>query len=264
MAYDLRISRPLGASGRFSGFQDNETGKIIELDIELDGDFGGCIISAIAAKDPVRNLAGVGEVVIYGALQSTGWVPVARAYVTDASSWRLVAMLSGLPFTKYRFEGYVAQGTVQIGVQPLGASSSTGIFVDKSSQQPPPGWVTPGGEPTGEFANLTTPARWDDPGASGSTSSKVVRTVPGVVLQFKGANNGPSSRWFQAFDAAALPPNNTIPFESFPVPSTAVFADVLELARVLRVGLVWAISSTSDVLTLDNTAKFWVNTEHAV
>lgn len=121
-------------------------------------------------------------------------------------------------------------------------------------------------------ARPVTVPRWVE--SAGEVSSQIVSVTPdsGAVVvparfgEIRGYNNSGGTRYFQTFNAAAVPVDGTSPIESLPIPDGANF-DVRpgdlglgDDGEFYDQAVVWAISTTGGVLTFDAGAKFRTRT----
>ena len=111
-------------------------------------------------------------------------------------------------------------------------------------------------------STAATPApksSWDDP--PGLLAEHVVRNAPGTLLQLFGFSQ--NYGFLHIFDAAAVPPDGTLPAISLPVWGFgSPFALPLNAqGRDFTNGIAWAFSSTAAALTRDSTAQIWANAE---
>ena len=79
---------------------------------------------------------------------------------------------------------------------------------------------------------------------------RVIDNKQNYLLQMIATNEGTTQTWFMIFDSTTLPINSAIPKFSFPV--TAKSTVGMDQTRAIQFiyGIAWAISTTSDVLTL--------------
>ncbi len=100
---------------------------------------------------------------------------------------------------------------------------------------------------------------WDD--SPGFVTHRVVKATSGTLLHLSGYSE--SSGFLQLFDATVLPPNGTRPLLA-PVLLYWGWSIALPLparGRVFKNGIVWAVSTTPDVLTLDTAGRAFVNVQ---
>lgn len=100
---------------------------------------------------------------------------------------------------------------------------------------------------------------WDD--SPGFVAHRVVKTTPCTLLHLSGYSE--SNGFLHVFDAAALPPNGTKPSHA-PVLIWSWWQIALPLpsrGRPFKTGLVWAVSTTAESLTLDPTGRAFVNVQ---
>jgi hypothetical protein len=79
-------------------------------------------------------------------------------------------------------------------------------------------------------------------------SSLVVNTAPCVMCQIGVHNTSANARFLLFHDAISLPAEETVPLWSVPLPASSAF--VLDFYLPCYVGLVVAVSETSDELTI--------------
>lgn len=102
-------------------------------------------------------------------------------------------------------------------------------------------------------------APWDD--SPGFAAHRVVKASPGTLLFL--SCFAESSGYLHVFDNKALPPNGTKPTLA-PMPLWWGWSMTLPLparGRAFKNGLVWAVSSTAETLTLDLTGRAFVNAQ---
>jgi hypothetical protein len=100
---------------------------------------------------------------------------------------------------------------------------------------------------------------WDD--SPGFVASRVVKATTTTLLYLGGL--GDSEGYLLVFDANALPPNGTKPTLA-PLPSGVGVPLQLPLpprGRVFKYGVVWAVSSTAESLTLDPKGRAFINAQ---
>lgn len=103
-----------------------------------------------------------------------------------------------------------------------------------------------------------SPASWTD---TVNTYQQVVKNAAGKLYSMSGSNEGTTKRWIQIFDAVAVPSNGAVPKMQLAVFAGGTFSIDLPRGRAFSSGIVWAISSTTASLTIDNAATFFVNAE---
>jgi hypothetical protein len=100
---------------------------------------------------------------------------------------------------------------------------------------------------------------WDD--SPGLVAHRVVKATPCTLLHLSGYSE--SSGYLQVFDANALPANGTKPTLA-PAPIWWGWTIALPLpprGRVFKNGVVWAVSTTAETLTLDSAGRAFVNVQ---
>lgn len=100
---------------------------------------------------------------------------------------------------------------------------------------------------------------WDD--SPGLISNRVVKATACTLLHLSGYSE--SSGYLHVFDANALPANGTKPTLA-PVPIWWGWTISLPLptrGRAFKAGIVWAVSTTAEKLTLDPTGRAFVNVQ---
>lgn len=105
---------------------------------------------------------------------------------------------------------------------------------------------------------LIEPA-WDD--SPGLVAHRVVKATPCTLFHLSGYSE--SSGYLHVFDAAALPSNGTKPTLA-PVPIWWGWTIALPLpsrGRAFKNGIVWAVSTTPEALTLDVAGRAFVNAQ---
>lgn len=102
---------------------------------------------------------------------------------------------------------------------------------------------------------------WDD--SPSFAAQRVVKAAGGTLFHLSGYSE--SNGYLHVFDAAALPANGTAPTLA-PVLLWAGWSVTLPLpprGRVFKIGIVWAVSSTADTLTLDTAGRAFVNAQRS-
>lgn len=100
---------------------------------------------------------------------------------------------------------------------------------------------------------------WDD--SPGLVAHRVVKAAPATLLHLSGYSE--SSGYLHVFDAAALPSNGTIPSVA-PLTIWWGWSIALPLpprGRAFKSGIVWAVSTTAEKLTLDPAGRAFVNVQ---
>jgi hypothetical protein len=99
------------------------------------------------------------------------------------------------------------------------------------------------------IANDSPEPTWDD--SPGFVSHRVVKVGPCTLLHLSASAD--SSGYLQVFDAAALPADGTRPTIA-PVllwPGVTIVVPLPERGRTFKTGIVWAVSTSPDVLHRD-------------
>lgn len=100
---------------------------------------------------------------------------------------------------------------------------------------------------------------WDD--SPGLVASRVVKASPCMLLHLSGYSE--SSGYLHIFDATALPANGTKPTIA-PIAiwwGWTLTAPLPPRGRVFKNGIVWAVSTTAETLTLDSAGRAFVNVQ---
>jgi hypothetical protein len=109
------------------------------------------------------------------------------------------------------------------------------------------------------IAGETIEPGWDD--SPGFVSHRVVKATSSTLLHLSGYSE--SSGYLHVFDATALPTDGTKPTLA-PVLIWSGWTIALPLpprGRVFKNGIVWALSTTAEALTLDLTGRAFVNVQ---
>lgn len=91
----------------------------------------------------------------------------------------------------------------------------------------------------------------------------VIKAAAGNLIRIFGFNNSGSTRYFQLFDAAAVPADGTVPdWLPIQVPTLQPFAMDLGAGLGFSLGISWASSSTLATKTITGAADMWVSAQY--
>lgn len=117
-----------------------------------------------------------------------------------------------------------------------------------------------GPAPTTVIAVPPTPTRYD---SGGDATSGVIAAAPNRLVEVHGFNSALALRYFQLFDAAAVPANGTVP-DSTPilVPPSSNFSISYQVTDPYSVGISWASSTTRATKTESGAPDMWVDARY--
>lgn len=92
---------------------------------------------------------------------------------------------------------------------------------------------------------------WSHPptASSAKEASRIVKASSGVLYSFVAYNANASKRWLQFFNSTTVPSNGALPRLVVPIEADGIASGGFE-SMPFATGLVWALSTTEDTLTI--------------